>query len=60
MCCRALGRSQPPFFPLLFLQEKPRNHVDLRGRIDSKGVRYGKVIPYKYEAFGAVCLRFPH
>lgn len=28
-------------------QEKPRNHVDLRGRIDSKGVRYGKIIPYK-------------
>ena len=26
--------------------EKPRNHVDLRGRLDSKGVRYGKLIPY--------------
>ena len=28
-------------------KEKPRNHVDMRGRLDSKGVRYGKVIPYK-------------
>ena len=28
-------------------QEKPRDPIDLRGRLDSKGVRYGKVIDFK-------------
>jgi len=28
-------------------RERPRNHLDMRGRIDSKGVRYGKLIDYK-------------
>ena len=27
--------------------ERPRNHLDMRGRLDSKGVRYGKLINYK-------------
>ena len=27
--------------------ERPRNHLDMRGRLDSKGVRYGKLIDYK-------------
>ena len=27
--------------------ERPRNHLDLRGRLDSKGQRYGKLIDYK-------------
>ena len=28
-------------------QEKPRDPIDMRGRLDSKGVRYGKVIDFK-------------
>jgi len=28
-------------------ENKNRNHVDMRGRLDSKGVRYGKLIPYE-------------
>ena len=31
-------------------QEKPRDPIDLRGRLDSKGVRYGKVIDFKCAA----------
>lgn len=27
--------------------EKPRNHLDLRHRLDQTGKRYGKVIDYK-------------
>jgi hypothetical protein len=27
--------------------ERPRNHLDMRGRLDSKGQRYGKLIDYK-------------
>lgn len=27
--------------------EKPRNHLDLRGRLDSQGRRQGRVIAYK-------------
>lgn len=27
--------------------ERPRNHLDMRGRLDSKGIRYGKMIDYK-------------
>jgi hypothetical protein len=27
--------------------ERPRNHLDMRGRLDSKGNRYGKMIDYK-------------
>lgn len=29
------------------LNERPRNHIDLRHRLDSKGQREGKVIDYK-------------
>ena len=36
-------------------QEKPRDPIDLRGRLDSKGVRYGKVIDFKCAA--ARCAR---
>jgi hypothetical protein len=28
--------------------EKPRNSLDMRGRLDSKGERYGEVIKFKY------------
>ena len=28
--------------------EVPRNHLDLRHRLDAQGNRYGKVIDYKY------------
>ncbi|CAN1322666.1 hypothetical protein LINPERPRIM_LOCUS32477 [Linum perenne] len=28
--------------------EKPRNHLDMRYRLDSKGQREGKVIDYRY------------
>lgn len=34
--------------------EKPRNHVDLRHRLDSEGHRYGKVIEYKRSELRAV------
>lgn len=27
-------------------ENKQRNHIDMRGRLDSKGQRYGKLIPY--------------
>lgn len=27
--------------------EKPRNSLDMRGRLDSKGERYGEVIKFK-------------
>lgn len=38
-----------PFDVLLSLkQEKPRNHLDLRNRLNSKGQREGKVIDYRY------------
>ena len=37
--------------------EKPRNHVDLRHRLDSSGKRYGKVIEYKYVLSSACCRR---
>ncbi|CAH2079564.1 unnamed protein product [Thlaspi arvense] len=30
-----------------FLKEKPRNHVDMRNRLNSKGQREGKVIDYR-------------
>jgi hypothetical protein len=30
------------------MQEKPRNHLDLRNRLNSKGQREGKVIDYRY------------
>jgi len=40
-CAAVAGRLQTALEA-----EKPRNHVDLRGRLDSKGVRYGKLIPY--------------
>jgi hypothetical protein len=29
------------------LQERPRNHLDMRHRLDSQGQREGKVIDYK-------------
>lgn len=29
-------------------QEKPRNHLDMRHRLDSKGQRQGKLIDYRY------------
>lgn len=32
---------------LHFMQEKPRNHLDMRHRLDSKGQREGKVIDYR-------------
>jgi len=32
------------------IQEKPRNHLDLRNRLNSKGQREGKVIDYRYTA----------
>ncbi len=31
------------------LQERPRNHLDMRHRLDSQGQREGKVIDYKWE-----------
>ncbi len=33
------------------LQERPRNHLDMRHRLDSQGQREGKVIDYKWEHF---------
>ncbi|KAL3138203.1 hypothetical protein ABBQ38_005425 [Trebouxia sp. C0009 RCD-2024] len=30
------------------LREKPRNHLDMRHRLDSEGKRYGKTIDYKF------------
>lgn len=47
-----LGRAIPCLAPQAELQrrldaEKPRNHVDLRHRLDKHGKRYGKVIEYK-------------
>ena len=33
--------------------ERPRNHLDMRGRLDSKGVRYGKMIDYQGERLRA-------
>lgn len=30
------------------LQEKPRNHLDMRHRLDPQGQRQGKVIDYRY------------
>ena len=32
------------------MQEKPRNHLDLRNLLNSKGQREGKVIDYRYTA----------
>lgn len=37
-----------PFDVLSLKQEKPRNHLDLRNRLNSKGQREGKVIDYRY------------
>ena len=34
--------------------EKPRNHLDLRHRLDERGKRYGKVIAYKLSELRAV------
>lgn len=34
--------------------ERPRNHLDLRHRLDSEGNRYGKVIEYKASELRAV------
>lgn len=34
--------------------ERPRNHLDLRHRLDSEGKRYGKVIDYKVSELRAV------
>ncbi|MEW5300402.1 MAG: hypothetical protein WDW36_003335 [Sanguina aurantia] len=34
--------------------EKPRNHLDMRHRLDSTGQRYGKVISYKVSELRAV------
>ncbi|GAX79129.1 hypothetical protein CEUSTIGMA_g6569.t1 [Chlamydomonas eustigma] len=34
--------------------EKPRNHLDMRHRLDSSGQRYGKVIDYKSSELRAV------
>ncbi|GBF93803.1 hypothetical protein Rsub_06135 [Raphidocelis subcapitata] len=34
--------------------EKPRNHLDLRHRLDKEGKRYGKVIEYKLSELRAV------
>ena len=28
-------------------KEKPRNHLDMRHRLDSEGKRYGRMIDYK-------------
>lgn len=33
----------------IFKQEKPRNHLDMRNRLNSKGQREGKVIDYRYD-----------
>ena len=46
-------------------QEKPRDPIDLRGRLDSKGVRYGKVIDFKcarrrVPRFSSLCSRYRH
>lgn len=30
------------------IKEKPRNHLDMRNRLNSKGQREGKVIDYRY------------
>jgi hypothetical protein len=37
-----------PFIAFAFTQEKPRNHLDMRHRLDSKGQRQGKLIDYRY------------
>ena len=39
------------FYVTFFLQEKPRNHLDLRHRLDSKGQRKGKLIDYRYSFY---------
>lgn len=41
--CKAIGDE----LQYRIKNEKPRNHIDMRGRLDSKGNRYGKVIDYK-------------
>lgn len=33
---------------ICIIQEKPRNHLDMRHRLDSKGQRQGKLIDYRY------------
>lgn len=33
---------------IAFPQERPRNHLDMRHRLDSKGQREGKLIDYTY------------
>ncbi|OMO51254.1 hypothetical protein COLO4_37754 [Corchorus olitorius] len=35
-------------------KEKPRNHLDMRNRLDSKGQRQGKVIDYRMSELRAV------
>lgn len=35
---------------LYVVQERPRNHLDMRHRLDSKGQRRGKVIDYRYHS----------
>lgn len=32
--------------------EGPKNHIDLRNRLDKSGKRHGKVIEYKFDALG--------
>lgn len=36
------------------LKEKPRNHLDMRHRLDSEGKRYGKTIDYKFSELRVV------
>lgn len=38
------------------MKEKPKNHLDLRNRLDSKGQRRGKVIDYKVSELRVVDL----
>jgi hypothetical protein len=41
-------------------QERPRNHLDMRGRLDSKGNRYGKMIDYKAGPLAICIVHFIH
>lgn len=50
MHCKAIGAEMQRRLEA----ERPRNHIDLRHRLDSKGQRYGKVIDYKVSELRAV------
>ncbi|WOH03694.1 hypothetical protein DCAR_0623093 [Daucus carota subsp. sativus] len=47
--CNAVAQeeNQREVLKLCVLQERPRNHLDMRHRLDSKGQRKGKVIDYR-------------